>query len=57
MSWFRHYGLGSHVSEWLALALIILALCIALLKLVFWLFTREQDTDEGEKEYWREHGG
>ena len=35
VNWFRHYGLGSHMSEWLGLALILLALCIAILKCIF----------------------
>jgi len=33
------------------------ALCIASLKVVFRLLTRERDTDEPESEYWRIHGG
>jgi hypothetical protein len=57
VNWFRHYGLGSHISEWLGLALILLALCIALLKRIFRIFTPERDTGEGEEEYWRRHGG
>ena len=63
MSWFTRYACGSHMSEWLVLAIVVLlsfALGIALLKLVFWLFTRERDADqskgEGDKEYWRVHG-
>ena len=63
MKWFRHDAFGSHVGERLALAVVILlslALCIALLKLVFWLLTHERDADKsedgGEKEYWRIHG-
>jgi hypothetical protein len=61
VNWFRHYGLGFHAG-WLALA-ILLALVpgIALLKLAFWLLTRERDADESEDEserdYWRIHGG
>ena len=62
MKWFRHDAFRSHVGEWLALAIVILlslALCIALLKLVFWLLTHERGADEsgdeGEKEYWRIH--
>jgi hypothetical protein len=63
VNWFRHYGLGFHAGEWLALAMaILLALVgIALLKLVFGLLTRERDADESddesEKEYWLIHGG
>jgi hypothetical protein len=44
---------------WLALATAILlafALGIALLRFVFWLFTRERDADASEKDYWRIHG-
>jgi hypothetical protein len=64
VNWFRHDAFGSHVGEWLALALAILALFalrIALSRLVFWLLKRERDADEredeSEKEYWRIHGG
>ena len=64
MNGFRNYAFGSHAGEWLAFAVIILvsfALCIASLRIVFWLLTRERDAHksegEGEKEYWRTHGG
>jgi hypothetical protein len=63
VNWFIRYVFGSHVSEWLALArviLLLLALGIALLKLVFWILTRERNADEregkSEREYWRIHG-
>ena len=43
------------------LILLTLVPGIALLKLVFWLLTRERDADasadESEKDYWRIHGG
>ena len=58
MNWFRDYAFGSHAGEWLALAMVILlsvALCFALSALVFWLLTRERDTDESEREYWGLH--
>jgi len=52
------------VSEWLVFAMVILlsfALGITLLKLAFWLLTRERNADEregkNEREYWRIHGG
>ena len=60
VNWFRRCAFGSHVGEWLALALVILltlAFCIALLRLVFRLLKRERDTDESESDYWRIHGG
>ena len=64
MNWFRHDAFFSHVGEWLALALAILALFalrIALSRLVFWFLKRERDAhesvDESEKDYWRIHGG
>ena len=64
MNWFTRYVFGSHLSEGLVLAIVIslsFALGIALLKLVFWLLTRERDADQSEgkseKEYWRIHGG
>jgi hypothetical protein len=60
MKWPLSYAFGSHAGEWLALGVTIVfafALCIASLKVVFWLLTRERDTDEPESEYWRIHGG
>lgn len=56
----QSYGFDSHVGKWSGLAMVMFlsfALCIALLKLAFWFFSRERDTDESEKEYWRTHGG
>ena len=60
MNWFRHYGLGFHAGEWLALAIVILLALvpgIALLKLAISLLTPERDKDESEEDYWRMHGG
>jgi len=60
VNWFIRYGFGSHADGWLALATVTLlsfALCIAFLRLAFWLRTRERETDEREKEYRRIHGG
>jgi hypothetical protein len=60
VNWFTRYVFGSHISKWIELAIVILvsfALCIASLRLVLWLLTRERDTDEGEREYRRIHGG
>ncbi len=60
VNWFRHYGLGFHAGDWVALAaVILLALVpgIALLKLVIWLLTPEREKDESERDYWRIHGG
>ena len=64
MNWFGRNGFGFYAAEWLAFALVILflfALCIALLRLVFWFVKRKRDADEGmdksESEYWRAHGG
>ena len=57
MNWFRHCGVGFHVRQWFELTLILLALCVALWKLVSWFFNRERDTDKAEKDYWRMHGG
>jgi hypothetical protein len=62
VNWFTRYVLGSHLSKWLAWAMIIsLALVgVALLTLVIWLFTPERDEeesgDESKKDYWRIHG-
>jgi hypothetical protein len=64
VNWFRHYGLGFHAGEWLALSTVILLALVpgvALSKLVFWLLRRGRDADasedKSEKDYWRIHGG
>jgi hypothetical protein len=60
VNWFRRHAFGSHVGEWLALALVTLltyALYVALLRLASRLHKRERDTDESESDYWRIHGG
>jgi hypothetical protein len=60
MKGFRSYAIGSNAGEWFALGVMIVfafTLCIASLRVVFWLLTRERDTDEPESEYWRIHGG
>jgi len=58
VNWFKRDAFGSHVGEWLTLAIILLsfALCIALSKLVWWRRTRKHEADESAKEYWRIHG-
>lgn len=60
MKWFLSCVFGSHAGEWFALGGMIVfafALCIGSLKVVFWLLTREHETEEAESEYWRIHGG
>ena len=62
MNWLGNYAFDSRAGEMLALSIVVLvsfALCIASLKVVFWFLTRKRDADEGEgeKEYWRVHGG
>ena len=50
MNWFRHDAFGSHVDEWLALAMVILlsfAVGIALLRLIYWLVTRDATQTKG----------
>jgi hypothetical protein len=60
VTWFSPGGVGFHAGEWLAFTLVILlllALRVALLRLVPRLFKRERGTDESESDYWRIHGG
>lgn len=56
MNWFRHYGIGFHAGDRLALAIVILLPGIALLKLVIWLLTPGHDKDQSERDYWHMHG-
>jgi hypothetical protein len=60
MKWVLSSPFGSHAGEGLALGVMVVfsfALCIASLKVVFWLLTRKRDTATAESDYWRIHGG
>ena len=57
VNWFSHHGVILHAGERLALAIVVLLLGIALLKLVMWLLTPGRNKDESERDYWRMHGG
>jgi len=61
MHWLKHYAFGSHVAGWLAMAVVIVLVTIALRigarRFIFWLLTHKGDKDKGEREYWRTHGG
>jgi hypothetical protein len=60
MRWLTNYALGSHLVDWLALAVVValtLALRIGARKFIFWLLARKRDPGKGEREYWRRHGG
>ena len=55
-----NYAFGSHLVDWLALAVVViltLAVRIGARRLVFRLLTHKRDKGKGEKEYWRVHGG
>jgi hypothetical protein len=59
MHWLTHYSFGSHLVDWLALAVVVvltLAVRIAARRFIFWLLTHKRDTGNGEREYWRRHG-
>jgi hypothetical protein len=54
-----HYEFGSHVVDWLALAVVVvltLAVRIGTRKLISWVIARKRDSDKSEREYWRIHG-
>jgi hypothetical protein len=60
MHWLKNYAFGSHLVDWLALAVVvvlILALRIAARRFIFWLLSQKRDKNKGQKEYWRIHGG
>jgi hypothetical protein len=53
-----NYAFGSHMVDWLALAVVIvltLAVRIGTRRFIFWL-TRKRNSDRSEREYWRIHG-
>ena len=60
MNWFERHAFGSHQNEWLTVALVVLlllALCVAVLRLALGFFKRKGNTDESGSDYWRLHGG
>ena len=61
MHWLTNYAFGSHVADWLAVAVVVVVVAIALRigtrRFIFWLLTPKCDSDKGEREYWRIHGG
>lgn len=62
MNWFRNLADGYHAGLSLGSAIVIsvsFALVIASLRLVLWFLRRKRNAgeSEGEKEYWRAHGG
>lgn len=59
MHWLTNYAFGSHLVDWLALAVVVvltLAVRIVTRRFIFWLLTRKRDSVKNEKEYWRIHG-
>ena len=59
MHWLKNYAFGSHLVDWLALAVVvvlILALRIAARRLIFRRLAHKRDKGKVEKEYWRIHG-
>ena len=60
MYWLTHYAFGSHLVDWLALAVVVvftLAVRIGTRRFILWLLTHKRDSDKQEREYWRIHGG
>ncbi len=59
MHWLTHYAFGSHLVDWLALAVVVAltpAMRIGGRRFILGLLTRKRDSDKSEKEYWRMHG-
>jgi hypothetical protein len=60
MHWLRTYAFGSHLVDWLALAVAVvltLAARLSARRFIIGLLTRKRDKGKGEREYWRRHGG
>jgi hypothetical protein len=60
MHWFTNYVFGSHLVDWLVLAVVVvltLALPIAARRFIFRPLAHKRDKGKGGKEYWRVHGG
>jgi hypothetical protein len=59
MYWLKNYAFGSHLVDWLALAVVVvltLAVRIGVRRFVFWLLAQKRAKGKGEREYWRIHG-
>jgi hypothetical protein len=60
MHWLTNYGFGSHLVDWLAVAVVVLvtiALRVGTRRFILWRLTHKRDLDKSEREYWRIHGG
>jgi hypothetical protein len=60
MHWLKNYAFGSHLVDWLALAVVLLvtiALRTSTRRFILWLLTHKHDSGKSEREYWRIHGG
>jgi hypothetical protein len=60
MHWLTHYAFGSHLVDWLALAVVVvltLAVRLGARRLILWLLTHKRDSGKSDAEYWRIHGG
>jgi hypothetical protein len=59
MHWLTQYAFGSHLVDWLAVAVVVLvtiALRIGTRSFIFWLLRDKRGSDKSEREYWRMHG-
>ena len=59
MHWLTNYAFGSHLVDWLVLAVVAVltfTACIGARRFVFRVLTHKRDKGKGEKEYWRIHG-
>ena len=55
-----NYAFGSHLIDWLALAIVVvltLAVRTGVRRFIFRLLERKHHKGKGEREYWRIHGG
>jgi hypothetical protein len=60
MYWLKNYAFGSHLVDWLALAVVVvltLAVRSGVRRFIFWLLTHKRAKGKDEREYWRIHGG
>jgi hypothetical protein len=60
MHWLKTYAFGSHLVDWLALAVVVVltfVLRLAARRFIVGLLTHKRDQGRSEREYWRRHGG
>jgi len=59
MHWLKNHAFGSHLVDWLALAVVVVLSVVVRLgaRRFVWLLAHKRGEGKGEREYWHIHGG